>query len=167
MQIVSFYLLEFLKKLVNLSRRYPCGVQLDLSNGFPSPFVASSLYQGSCFAKHWVEVPFQHRLFLVAVPYLVSGFITSWCGSYQLVSEQGSSGLAYPFYSFSVSIFQKKKKNLYSCSSLFFLLFFLFLFSFLKSVTIVVNFFVTLVSLFKSCSYMCLFLLPTLFVSLF
>jgi hypothetical protein len=83
MQIVSFYLLEFLKKLVNLSRRYPCGVQLDLSNGFPSPFVASSLYQGSCFAKHWVEVPFQHRLFLVAVPYLVSGFITSWCGSYQ------------------------------------------------------------------------------------
>ena len=111
MQIVSFYLLEFLKKLVNLSRRYPCGVQLDLSNGFPSPFVASSLYQGSCFAKHWVEVPFQHRLFLVAVPYLVSGFITSWCGSYQLVSEPGSSGLAYPFYSFSVSIFQKKKKK--------------------------------------------------------
>ena len=100
MQIVSFYLLEFLKKLVNLSRRYPCGVQLDLSNGFPSPFVASSLYQGSCFAKHWVEVPFQHRLFLVAVPYLVSGFITSWCGSYQLVSEQRfiRFGLSFLFF---------------------------------------------------------------------
>ena len=83
--------------------------------------------------------------------------------------RKGSSGLAYPFYSFSVSIFQKKKKKkkLYSCSSLFFLLLFLFLFSFLKSVTIVVNFFVTLVSLFKSCSYMCLLLLPSLFVSLF
>ena len=150
---------------MNLSRRYPCGVQLDLSNGFPSPFVASSLYQGSCFAKHWVEVPFQHRLFLVAVPYLVSGFITSWCGSYQLVSETGSSGLAYPFYSFSVSIFRKKKtiRVLYY----FFFLLVLFLFSFLKSVTIVVNFFVTLVSLFKSCSSMCLLLLPSLFVSLF
>ena len=79
--------------------------------------------------------------------------------------SKGSSGLAYPFYSFSVSIFQKKK--LYSCSLLFFLLLVLFLFSFLKSVTIVVNFFVTLVSLFKSCSYMCLLLLPSLFVSLF
>ena len=98
MQIVSFYLLEFLKKLVNLSRRYPCGVQLDLSNGFPSPFVASSLYQGSCFAKHWVEVPFQHRLFLVAVPYLVSGFITSWCGSYQLVSELRFIRFGLSFY---------------------------------------------------------------------
>ena len=100
MQIVSFYLLEFLKKLVNLSRRYPCGVQPDLSNGFPSPFVASSLYQGSCFAKHWVEVPFQHRLFLVAVPYLVSGFITSWSGSYQLVSEKRfiRFGLSFLFF---------------------------------------------------------------------
>lgn len=50
---------------------------------------------------------------------------------------------------------------------LYFFLLVLFLFSFLKSVTIVVNFFVTLVSLFKSCSYMCLLLLPSLFVSLF
>ncbi|PON69055.1 hypothetical protein PanWU01x14_090800 [Parasponia andersonii] len=27
----------------------PCGVQLDLSNGFSIPFVASSTYQGSCY----------------------------------------------------------------------------------------------------------------------
>ena len=67
--------------------------------------------------------------------------------------SKGSSGLAYPFYSFSVSIFQKKKNSI-RVLHYFFLLLFLFLFSFLKSVTIVVNFFVTLVSLFKSCSYL-------------
>ncbi|PON80675.1 hypothetical protein PanWU01x14_002310 [Parasponia andersonii] len=60
---------RFKEELNNLARRVPqqkenlftteglpYGVQFDLSNGFSIPFVASSPYQGSCFAKQRVAV---------------------------------------------------------------------------------------------------------------
>ncbi|XP_062094556.1 uncharacterized protein LOC133800573 [Humulus lupulus] len=78
-----------LKRLFELIKGIPCGVQSDLSNGFPSPFVASPSYQGSCLAKHWIAVLHSISCALGGCAIFGVGFHHNrWCGSYQLNVEE-------------------------------------------------------------------------------
>ena len=122
MQIVSFFLLEFLKKLVNLSRRYPCAFNLTYQTDFhprlwrlPYTKVRASLSIGSRFHSIIVCSWWLFHIWC-RVSSQVGVVRISW---YQSL---GSSGLAYPFilsfvfllvFHYNIVL---KKIIIYSCS---------------------------------------------------
>ncbi|GMN51804.1 hypothetical protein TIFTF001_020951 [Ficus carica] len=65
---------EFLKKTYSNLSRILFGVQIDLSNKLPYPFVTSSPYQGSCFVKQRVAVPIKLERSWVVVSRFGIGF---------------------------------------------------------------------------------------------
>ena len=75
--------------------------------------MASSPYQGSCFAKQRVAVSFKLEGSLVLFPDLVSGFVTLLAGFVSVgIRALRSSGLPILFFCLLFeSVLAKKKKN--------------------------------------------------------
>ena len=111
----EYFLFGSLKNYSNLSK-FSVELTVDLSNGFPPPFVASSLYWRSLFRiKQWVEVIYTKVLVFVEATgrglpskpnrrtflgsFLDDGFRhkSTWFASFGIRASVLVSGLSIPF----------------------------------------------------------------------